>query len=81
MCSFLGEHLSEIKFTTHCEMKGDFKKATSFNFYIRIVQYGIFLKTHSVGLGTDPPKPQPSNFFCLPVTEKLNKSPKTDKKP
>ena len=55
MCSFLGEHLSEIKFTTHCEMKGDFKKATSFNFYIRIVQYGIFLKTHSVGLGTDPP--------------------------
>ena len=26
-------------------------------------------------------KPQPCNFFCLPGTEKLSKSPRADKKP
>ena len=37
--------------------------------------------THSVSLGTDPPrKPQPSNFFCPPGPKKINKNPQVDKK-
>ena len=36
----------------------------------------------SVSLGTDPSsKPQLSNFFCPPGTEKFNRYPQADKKP
>ena len=38
-----------------------------------------------ISLSADPPdlssKPQHSNFFCLPGSEKRNKSPQADKKP
>ena len=40
------------------------------------------MANHSVSLGTDPPnKPQPSNFFCAPGTEEINKFPQAYIKP